>query len=100
MRVIENEKRVVGMMINMYCRHKEGNSELCKECSQLLEYSMQRLEHCRFGESKPSCRKCAVHCYRPDMRQRMREVMRWAGPRMMLYHPLDAIMHLIREMRN
>ena len=31
------------------------------------------------------------------MPEKMRAVMRWAGPRMMLYHPIEAIRHLIRE---
>ena len=38
-----------------------------------------------------------LHCYKPDMRERMRKVMRWAGPRMILYDPIEAIKHLIRE---
>jgi len=43
------------------------------------------------------CKKCPIHCYKPDMRVKMRAVMRWAGPRMVLYHPIEAIKHLIRE---
>jgi hypothetical protein len=33
------------------------------------------------------------------MRERMRAVMRFSGPRMMWYHPVDAIKHLWREWR-
>ena len=49
---IEREKRVVGMMVRLYCRKQEGNDCLCEECRALLEYAHARLEHCPFGERK------------------------------------------------
>ena len=49
-------------------------------------------------ENKPTCKKCPIHCYKPDMKEKMREAMRYAGPRMMWYHPIAAIKHLIREL--
>lgn len=94
---IEREKKTVGTMIRLYCRKCEGNKELCQDCSELLSYAEERLDRCRFGNGKPTCKKCPIHCYKPDMRLKMRAVMRWAGPRMMLYHPIEAIKHLIRE---
>ena len=96
---IDEEKKTVEQMIRLYCRHKEGNSELCASCAELLEYSHKRLSMCRFGENKRTCRQCPVHCYKPSMRERMRDVMRYAGPRMMLYHPMAALRHLWREAR-
>ncbi|MBR5829086.1 MAG: nitrous oxide-stimulated promoter family protein [Bacteroidaceae bacterium] len=95
---IDEEKRTVEKMIRLYCRRKEGNRELCPSCSELLEYAVVRLSRCRFGNDKSTCQKCPVHCYKPVMRDKMREVMRWAGPRMMLYHPVDAIRHLVRKL--
>ena len=95
---IESEKKTVGMMVRLYCRRYEGNKELCQYCSQLLIYAETRLDKCKFGNEKPTCKKCPIHCYKPDMREKMRAVMRWAGPRMVLYHPIEAIRHLIREM--
>ena len=50
-------------------------------------------------ETKTFCSNCRVHCYRPDMRERIREVMRFSGPRMMLYHPVMAVRHLIESRR-
>lgn len=96
---IAEERKVVALMIRMYCRHREGNASLCPDCAELMAYSIDRLEHCRFGaaDEKPTCRKCPVHCYNPDMRDRIRKVMRWAGPRMLLYHPIAALRHLLRE---
>lgn len=97
---IEEEKKVVEQMIRLYCHKKEGNGELCQNCHELLDYAHSRLDRCRYGEEKPTCKKCPVHCYRPDMKERVRAVMRWSGPRMMLYHPVAAIKHIYREMRH
>ena len=67
---------------------------LCPQCQELLTYAHQRLEHCKFGEDKPSCTCCPVHCYKPAMRQQIRQVMRYSGPRMLLHNPVLAIRHL------
>ena len=91
---IAYEKKVVAQMIRLYCRRKEGNRAVCDSCRQLQEYAFARLDRCRFGERKPACRNCKVHCYKPEMRERMRRVMRYAGPRMLWQYPWDAIRHL------
>jgi len=93
---IEREKRTVAAMVRIHCRGRHGTrSGLCPECAELLVYARARLDGCRFGEAKSTCGSCAIHCYRPDMRDRIREVMRYAGPRMMLRHPVMAVRHLI-----
>lgn len=69
-------------------------SALCPQCQQLLTYAHQRLERCKFGERKPSCTRCPVHCYKPAMREQIRQVMRYSGPRMLLHDPIVAIVHL------
>ena len=97
-RRIEEEKMVVEQMIRLYCQKKEGHGSLCPRCQELLEYALHRLDRCRYGQDKPTCKKCPVHCYRPEMKERIRTVMRWSGPRMIRYHPLAAIKHLLREM--
>ena len=79
---------------------RTDTSLLCPECAALLDYALRRLDSCRFGDGKPSCRKCPVHCYRADMRERIRTVMRWAGPRMIFRHPIAATRHLLRELRS
>ena len=94
---LAEEMNAVEMMIRLYCHRKEGNATLCPSCSELLAYAHKRLEHCRFGSTKHTCRKCPVHCYNPVMRERIRTIMRWSGPRMLLYHPIAAIKHLVRE---
>ena len=76
------------------CQVGHDGPGLCGECRELLEYSLARLEHCKFGNTKTKCHKCPVHCYRPDMREKIRTVMRFSGPRMLLYHPLEALRYL------
>lgn len=92
---IEREKQTVEQMIRLYCRRVEGNKELCPDCRQLLTYAHLRLSRCRYGEQKTTCRRCPVHCYAPQQRERMRRVMRTVGWRMMFYHPLAALRHLM-----
>lgn len=91
---IVKDKRILQLMIEIYCSANHQSGALCDNCSSLLEYSVKRLENCKFGEKKPSCRKCTVHCYRPDMREQIRQVMRYSGPRMIFYSPFEAIRHL------
>ena len=98
---IEREKRVVGQMIAIYCRghHRPEAGGLCPDCRSLLDYACRRVDCCPKGSRKSSCRKCEIHCYTPANRAKIRAVMKYAGPRMILIHPLAAIRHLIAEMR-
>ncbi len=95
------ELATIVAMLQLYCRahHGRGDAALCGECKTLAAYAQRRLERCVFGEAKPTCVKCSVHCYSAAMRERVRQVMRWAGPRMLLHHPLLALRHLIDERR-
>ena len=88
-------------MLAIYCRdhHAEGLRTLCSECSRLLAYAQSRLEVCPFQETKPACNCCKVHCYSPVMRARITEVMRYAGPRMVLRHPVLSFFHLMDTWR-
>lgn len=94
---ITREKETVKRMIRLYCLKKEKNQALCPQCAELLEYAYVRLERCPFGEKKKACKSCAIHCYKPDKREHMRKVMRYAGPRMLFYHPVAAIRHLLEK---
>lgn len=95
----EKENAVVGEMIRLYCRKKHGGRELCGECRELYEYAQARVEHCPFMETKTFCSNCKVHCYKPQMREKIRTVMRFSGPRMLLYHPGMAIWHVVSSAR-
>jgi hypothetical protein len=92
----DREKKTLEAMIRLYCsdRHDAGEA-LCEDCSALREYAMARLERCKFGADKPKCSACPVHCYKPAMREKIRLVMKYAGPRMMLKHPVMAVGHVM-----
>jgi hypothetical protein len=87
-------------MVRIYCRdHHHPADGLCAECEQFLSYANARLERCRFGEEKPTCAKCPVHCYQRDRREQARVVMRYAGPRMMWEHPVMSLRHWLDKFR-
>lgn len=94
----EREKQTVALMIRLYCRKKHGSrGELCPECSELADYAAMRVDKCPFMESKTFCSNCKVHCYKPEMRDRIRTVMRFSGPRMLFHHPVMAVRHVIES---
>ena len=116
----EKEKQVMELMIRLYCRknhgerrkkelyslgsaevpgHGQTGDELCSECRALRDYAMLRIEKCPFMETKTFCSNCRVHCYKPEMREKIREVMRFSGPRMIFYHPVMAVHHVVSSMR-
>ena len=91
---IKQEKQTIRKMIALYCRHHLKLDTVPKEYERLAEFACQRLSHCHFGEDKRSCKKCPVHCYPPQERQQIREIMHWAGPRMLFYAPKDTVIHI------
>jgi len=93
---IERERVTVLKMIELYCKlNHKNNGRLCNECQSLSDYAMKRLENCPYEDEKPTCKNCPIHCYRKYEKDKIREIMRFSGPKMLLYHPYLAIMHLI-----
>jgi hypothetical protein len=87
-------------MIHLYCREQHGsNGQLCAGCEALRDYARQRLDKCPFQAGKTTCTQCPVHCYKPEERASIRAVMRYAGPRMLLRHPVLALLHLTDGLR-
>ncbi len=92
----EREILTVQKMIGIYCRGSHGRrTALCDECRALSAYAAQRVEKCPFGERKPVCSQCPIHCYAPAMKERIGRVMRYSGPKMTYRHPILALRHLI-----
>ncbi|HIU69994.1 MAG TPA: nitrous oxide-stimulated promoter family protein [Candidatus Enterosoma merdigallinarum] len=93
----EREKKVVEEMIRIYCRRKHGTKkkDLCPDCAKLRDYAFHRSDVCPFMKEKTFCSNCRIHCYSPEMKAKIREVMRFSGPRMLLHRPLMAIHHVI-----
>lgn len=98
---LTRELKTLRRMIELFCRDRHGHGEnLCPECAHLLAYAHARLENCPFGAEKSTCANCAIHCYRADMRQAVREVMRHSGPRMALRHPILSLLHMLDGQRS
>lgn len=99
---INSEKRIVALMIALYCRKKHKNNSLCDRCKTLVEFTAERLDKCVYGEQKPACIDCKVHCYRTneEMRSAIKTVMRYSGPRMLFYHPKDSFYHFLRKKKS
>ena len=96
----KREKRMVSEMIALYCRKKHGTKAgLCPECAELEAYARMRSDKCPFMETKTFCSNCKVHCYKPVMREKIRNVMRFSGPRMLFSHPMMAVSHVIESKR-
>ena len=99
---ISREHKTMEAMISIYCSgHHYGKAEkgLCLDCKALAAYARQRLDRCPFQENKTTCANCPVHCYGPDMRERVRGVMRYAGPHMTYRHPLLSLFHFVDGLR-
>lgn len=96
---MRRELNTVAVMVRMYCHGQHQTRTLCPECRQLLDYAQKRLGKCPFQDGKTTCAICPVHCYQADMRVKVRAVMRYSGPRMLLRHPLLAVRHMIDSQR-
>lgn len=98
---MRRERKTVAKMIGIFCRQNHGPAPgtLCDDCRRLLDYALLRLTHCPFQEGKTTCGNCPIHCYKPEMKEKIRAVMGFAGPRMAWAHPLLAIGHLLDGLR-
>lgn len=93
---LARELKTIRAMVRMHCCHRHGTDDiLCTECAAMFDYATRRLDRCVFGDEKPTCANCKVHCYSTSMRERVREVMRYAGPRMLWRHPVLAVAHVL-----
>lgn len=99
---IIREKKTVEEMIKLYCHdhHQTKGDEFCADCQELKDYAFTRIKKCVFNPDKPTCKNCTVHCYSRQKKDTIREVMRYAGPRMMFKKPGLAIRHLLDGMKD
>ena len=89
------EKKTITYMVHLFCKaHHKHSSELCVACQQFEEYAHLRLDKCPFQDKKSVCGKCKIQCYKPDMKQQARQIMSYAGPRLLLHHPGLALHHI------
>lgn len=101
LRAWKKEKKLIPVMIKKYCHGKHGTKgkEVCEECRELTGYALFRLEKCPFKVNKKFCSFCKIHCYKPDMREQIKAVMKYAGPRMLISHPIFATSHVVQMIK-
>ncbi len=98
---LARERRTIGKMVGIYCaaHHDSLDDALCPACREFLDYAELRLEKCPYGEDKPTCANCPIHCYKAARKAQARAIMRYAGPRMLIRHPFLAIAHQLDGFR-
>ncbi|MEF9995893.1 MAG: nitrous oxide-stimulated promoter family protein [Burkholderiaceae bacterium] len=101
---LSRELGTIKAMVRIWCRQHHANQSaaadgLCSDCASFMDYASKRLASCPYGEEKPTCENCQIHCYGPAEREQARVMMRYAGPRMMIYHPIRAVRHLLDNRR-
>ncbi|MGN0038385.1 MAG: nitrous oxide-stimulated promoter family protein [Coriobacteriales bacterium] len=99
------EMRTISQMVALYCAANHAEQDrtqtahcgeaLCPGCAAIDAYAVERTQRCRKMEVKTTCEECENRCYQPQMREQIRAVMRFAGPRMITKHPVAAIRHLL-----
>ena len=98
---LKREHATLTCMTRIYCRdhHQADRGSMCEDCSKLMSYSARRLEKCPYGQAKPTCANCPIHCYKKRQRQEVRRIMRYSGPRMVWRHPIRALTHSFDKLR-
>ena len=98
---LERERLTIAKMVGIYCcdQHFSPRDHLCAECQKFLNYAERRLKKCPYGEDKPTCSNCPVHCYKPAQRAEAKNIMQWAGPRILFRHPWLAVAHKLDGFR-
>ena len=94
---LKRQADTLRVMIEMYCKahhQHESAQSVCAECDELTQYALKRLACCPFGQDKPTCDHCKIHCFKPEYKEKIRKAMAYAGPRLMYTHPLMALDHL------
>ena len=86
-------------MIEIYCKSKYAEKELCSVCSELNEYAIKKLQDCPYGENKPFCSSCKTQCYSNSKREQIKKVMRFSGPRMIFIDPILTIRYLLQKFK-
>ena len=106
--------RTLVLFIRVYCREKHREEVkrivklqthdvqkiagqlvvLCPCCTQLLAHALTKRSNCPM-RPKPACKHCPCHCYRPNYRAQIRQVMKFSGRHLLLSGRLDYLLHLL-----
>ena len=90
------ELKTITLMTKLYCQahHQKVN---CIDCQSLISHAEQKLDRCVYGQDKPACQHCPIHCYKPFYREKTKYIMRYSGPKMLFKHPILAIKNIRRR---
>ena len=97
---MEKEKKIVKLMIMKYCKGHKHLNPPCKDCNELIEYVEERIELCPCMETKTYCSNCKIHCYNSEMREKIKEIMRYSGSRMIFSNPIITIDHVYQGLKH
>lgn len=97
---LKRERDTIRAMFEIYCQGRHGTrGALCPDCQGVLDYAFKRIDKCPYAETKPTCKNCVTHCYAKEMQTKVKEIMRFSGPRMPLRHPILTLGHYLDELK-
>ncbi len=99
----EKDRRTLQAIGRIYCQgnHAERGKDvagMCSECGAAIEQTLARAEACPHGH-EGNCQDCATPCQRGEAQERIKAIMRYAAPRMLVRHPLMTLEYLRKKVR-
>ncbi|MHC4445781.1 MAG: nitrous oxide-stimulated promoter family protein [Planctomycetota bacterium] len=111
---LRSDLKTLARFIEVYCRHQHTDKSktpakikgydlraiagkvphLCPTCLKLITHAYVKRSLCPL-EPKPACKRCPDHCYHPQYRRQIREVMKYSGRKLVLSGRLDYLFHLL-----
>lgn len=105
----KSDIKLIGKFVEIYCAGKHGASDrstvtlpgglgsrtICPSCAAFLEYAVTKRMKCPLEAEKPTCKRCRIHCYAPQQRQLVREIMSYSGRKLILRGRLDYLIHYL-----
>ena len=97
----ERDRKTLEAIGRIYCSAHHDTSPkdetgLCTSCRQVIDQTLQRATACPF-DHEGNCQDCSIHCQRGEAQQRIKEIMRYAAPRMTFLHPLMTAEYLLKK---
>ena len=101
---VERDRRTLAAIGSIYCKGNHPSAQrdetgMCPECRAVIEATAQRAEACPFGH-EGNCQDCSVRCQRGEAQVRIKQIMRYAAPRMAFRHPLMTLEYLRKKRRS
>lgn len=113
-RRLNRDLRTLASFVTLYCERRHADREkstvilkahdlsslagrtvcLCAECAKLLKHAVVKRCSCPM-DPKPACKRCPQHCYAPEYRRRIQQVMRYSGRSLLLSGRIDYLFHLL-----